>query len=206
MVFGDLVQALKSLYVDGKILHRDIAIKNAIIVHQCNDDRARGVLIDLDLALDLSDAHSPQPLIGSDGFMAIGILLGEVHTYRHDLESLFYVFLWLAVGDDREHDDALDILKKLPKASRLRKWCTMDFRSVGQDKRHDMSREGFEAVISEFSSAFAPLQGLAWSLHAILFPIIDGVMFVGTDSSPVAVERMYDDMSKVFYNCPRTII
>lgn len=29
--------------------------------------------------------------------MAIGALNGEVHTFRHDLESFFYVFLWICV-------------------------------------------------------------------------------------------------------------
>ncbi|KAI9810558.1 MAG: hypothetical protein M1826_003514 [Phylliscum demangeonii] len=34
---------------------------------------------------------------GSMQFMAIGALYGHWHTYRHDLEPVFYVFLWACI-------------------------------------------------------------------------------------------------------------
>ena len=46
-------------------------------------------------------------------FIAIEVLEGKPHTYRHDLESFFYVFLWVTVqGRD----------KTLLKTSQLRDW------------------------------------------------------------------------------------
>ena len=30
-------------------------------------------------------------------FMAIEVLQGKGHTYRHDLESFFYVFIWMCI-------------------------------------------------------------------------------------------------------------
>lgn len=201
-VLCDLVKALRSLYMDGRIIHRDIAIKNVVITSRHSADSPKGVLIDFDQALDLDNVRAVEPLVGSDGFMAIGILSGKPHTYRHDLESLFYVFLWFAIGNDHEHDDAYDILGGLPKTSRLWKWCSMDFRSVGRAKAADMSPEGFLGILGEFSADFAPLRGLAKELHALVFPVRDGKIFTGTETEQVAVERLYNGMADAFNRSP----
>ncbi|EHK21283.1 uncharacterized protein TRIVIDRAFT_134280, partial [Trichoderma virens Gv29-8] len=203
-VLGDLVKALQSLYVDGRMLHRDIAIKNLIINPEPSIKGSRGVLIDFDAALDLDKASDVEPLVGSDGFMAIGILLGERHTYRHDLESLFYVFLWLAIANDSEHDHAHEILERLPDDSRLRKWCSMDFRAVGEAKTADMSPKGFEGILGEFSTEFIPLKDLAKELHELLFPMHDGMILTGTEIKSEAVKRLYEKMSKAFYDRAHT--
>lgn len=198
-VLGDLVKALRSLYVDGRMLHRDISIKNLVInTSQSSADSPKGLLSNFDLALDLEDVRAVEPMVGSDGFRAIGILSGHPHTYRHDLESLFYVFLWFAIGNDHEHDNVHDILEGLPKTSRLWKWCSMDFPSVGQAKAADMSPEGFPGVLEEFSADFAPLRGLAKELHTLLFPVHDGKIFTGTDAEQKGVERLYDGMADAF--------
>jgi len=197
-VLRDLVRALQSLYVDARILHRDVAIKNLIITPQHSADGPKGVLIDFNYALDLDNARPVEPMVGSDGFMAIGILLGQRHTYRHDLESLFYVFLWIAIANDRERDDANDVLEGMPKTSRLWKWCTMDFGAVRRDKAADMSPEGFEGILGEFCSDFAPLRGLARELHALIFPVRDGEVFTGTETDQVDVEKLYDGMADAF--------
>ncbi|KAJ5244000.1 Protein kinase-like domain protein [Penicillium chrysogenum] len=197
-VLRDLVKALQSLYVNARILHRDVAIKNLIITPQHSTDSPRGVLLDFNFALDLDNVRPIEPMVGSDGFMAIGILSGQRHTYRHDLESLFYVFLWIAIANDRVHGEANDILEGLPKTSRLWKWCTMDFGAVGRDKAADMSPEGFEGILDEFSSDFAPLRGLAKELHALIFPVRDGKIFTGTETDQVAVQRLYDGFADAF--------
>lgn len=114
-VLRDLIKALQSLYVNARVLHRDVAIKNLIITPQHNADSPKGVLLDFNAALDLDHVRPIEPMVGSDGFRAIGILSGQRHTYRHDLESLFYVFLWIGIANDRVHDEANDILKGMPK-------------------------------------------------------------------------------------------
>ena len=197
-VLHDLVKALQSLYINARILHRDVAIKNLIITPQHSADSPKGVLLDFNFALDLDNVRPIEPMVGSDGFMAIGILSGQRHTYRHDLESLFYVFLWIAIANDRVHDEANDILKGMPKTSRLWKWCSMDFGALGQDKATDMSPEGFKGILDEFSSDFAPLRGLAKELHALIFPVRDGKIFTGTETDQVAVQRLYDRMADTF--------
>ncbi|KAK4462895.1 hypothetical protein QBC42DRAFT_296472 [Cladorrhinum samala] len=72
-VMWDLVEGLRSLHLDGRMLHRDVAVKSAV--------------------LDIDNRRPVEPLVGWDGFMAIGILSWRPHTYRHELESLFYMFL-----------------------------------------------------------------------------------------------------------------
>lgn len=211
MVLSDFVKALRSLYVDGRMLHRDIAIKNMVMAPRHSGpgtsvNNLMGVLIDFDQALDLDNVHdiSIDQMIGSQGFMSIGILTGSRHTYRHDLESLFYVFLWLAIGNDHEHDNAWLILDGLPKASRLRKWCSRDFESMKYAKYADMTPEGFLGVLEEFSADFAPLRDLAKELHGLLFPLRDGKIFIGTEMAPVAVEQLYDGMAKAFERSANT--
>ncbi|CAG7555255.1 unnamed protein product [Fusarium equiseti] len=197
-VLHDLVKALQSLYMNARILHRDVAIKNLIIVPQHGEGSPKGVLLDFNFALDLDNIRPIEPMVGSDGFMAIGILSGQRHTYRHDLESLFYVFLWIAIANDRVHDEVHGILEGMTRTSRLRKWCTMDFGAVGRDKAADMSPEGFEGILNEFSSAFTPLRGLAKELHELIFPVRDGKIFTGTDTDQVAIQRLYDGMAGAF--------
>ncbi len=153
----DVVKALKSLYEDGKILHRDICVKNLIIPIRCRGEDEKGVLIDLDGALDLEKGPARRgELVGSEGFMAIGILIGDPHTYRHDLESLFYIFLWISICNDREYDDERS-LRHQPETSRLWGWCSMNFRAVPQNKLVDMSQEGFPKILAEFSTGFLGL-------------------------------------------------
>ncbi len=79
--------------MNTRILYRDVAIKNLIITPQHSADNPKGVLLDFNFALDLDNVRLIELIVRSDGFMAIGIFSGQRHTYRHDLESLFYVFL-----------------------------------------------------------------------------------------------------------------
>lgn len=154
----DVVKALRCLYQDGKILHRDICIKNLIVASRRNEGDAKGVLIDLDGALDMEkDPARKGGLIGSERVMAIGILFGDPHTYRQDLESLFYVFLWVAICNDHEHNDQ-ESLRCHPKTSRLWSWCSMDFKSVSRNKTIDMNPDKFLRILNEFSKEFELLE------------------------------------------------
>lgn len=83
----------ESLYKAG-FLHRDISINNLMINMDVNDNSSwRSFLIDLDLAIETSRsvASGAKGRTGTRAFMAIGVLLGEQHSFRHDLESFFWV-------------------------------------------------------------------------------------------------------------------
>ena len=92
----DAIKAHRSLYTVGKILHRDISENNIIITDPEKTGGFAGMLIDLDLAKEVGKGPSgARHRTGTMEFMAIEVLLGYAHTYRHDLESFFYVLLWL---------------------------------------------------------------------------------------------------------------
>ncbi|EDN06556.1 predicted protein [Histoplasma mississippiense (nom. inval.)] len=90
----DAIKAHRSLYLDGNILHRDISENNIIITDPDKADGYSGMLIDLDLAKEVGSGRSgARHQTGTMEFMAIEVLLNIDHTYRHDLESFFYVLM-----------------------------------------------------------------------------------------------------------------
>ena len=101
ITFRDLLEALrdaiagyKSLLEDGKILHRDISENNITIVEAVAKRDPKGMLIDLDLAKELDSLPSvASHRTGTIQFIAIEVRQGKGYTYRHDLESFFYVFI-----------------------------------------------------------------------------------------------------------------
>ena len=187
----DIVKALHSLYTDAKILHRDVSPRNIIIVHDNRGeaDAPTGLLIDLDFALDLSNPPADKMLVGSQGFMAVGILGGDDHTYRHDLESLFYVFLQMAICHNGVSSN------QIPAGSRLHNWRGKDFLACFVTKRKDMQPAEFsELVEMEFTETFKPYRPLANALHQLLFPDGNGKLFIGTEFGHDAVEHLYGGM------------
>ena len=90
----DAIKAHRSLYTAGKILHRDISENNIIITNPKETNGFSGMLIDEDLAKEIGSGPSgARHQTGTMEFMAIEVLLRVSHTYRHDLESFFYVLL-----------------------------------------------------------------------------------------------------------------
>ena len=59
----------------------------------------RSFLIDLDLAIreNQEGASGAKGKTGTRAFMAIGALLGEQHSFMHDLESFFWVLFWICI-------------------------------------------------------------------------------------------------------------
>ncbi|KAK7408557.1 hypothetical protein QQX98_009262 [Neonectria punicea] len=195
VVLHDIVRALRSLHLQANILHRDVSPQNIIIAtrNRQDPDAPAGMLIDLDLALDLANPPSERRLVGSRGFMAIGILGGDHRTYRHDLESLFYVFLWMAIC----HDGATS--HHVPDKSRLHAWRGTDFLAVFHKKKEDMQPTEFSKwAEDEFTPPFRPYLPLAATVHQLLFPIRNGKIFIGTDPEPDARERLYAGMMTAF--------
>ena len=123
--------------------------------------------------------------------MAIGVLKGERHTYRHDLESLFYVFLWTIITDHKSSS---------PLGSKLEAWSrgTWDDPALPQRKLLDMTRDGFQTILKEFGPQYHSLKLLAERLHEILFPLREGAIWTGTDLSREGTDKLYDGMIRVF--------
>jgi len=186
----DVVKAHRSLYRDGKILHRDISVNNIIITDAVHEGDPKGMLIDLDLAKDLEGGPSgARHRTGTMEFMAIEVLKDSQHTYRHDLESLFYVFLWVIIA----HHEGAGC--SLPEESLLRNWYRGSYAQIADMKRSHMDKFRFKDIIAEFPAGFESCKGLAEELRDILFPIVDGGLFTGTYGEP---ETMYKPMIEAF--------
>jgi serine/threonine protein kinase len=91
----DTIKAYQSLLSNAKILHQDISENNIIITDPKMAGGFTGMLIDLDLAIVDGERTGGRHMTGTMDFMAIDVLRGVEHTYRYDLESFFYVLLWI---------------------------------------------------------------------------------------------------------------
>ncbi|PQE24972.1 serine threonine- kinase Sgk2 protein [Rutstroemia sp. NJR-2017a BVV2] len=196
-VLRDAIRGHRSLLEDGKILHRDISENNIIITELPAEGDPKGRLIDLDLAKELDSMPSgARHRTGTIQFMAIEVLEGNGHTYRHDLESFFYVFLWMCIryGYEGIGRQKLNTLMR-PKTNILRGWYTGTYTEIANTKQGHMGKNRFEKIIAEFAPKFENLKLLARELRSVLFPIRDGDIFTGTfhDSN-----IMYDGMIVAF--------
>jgi serine/threonine protein kinase len=84
------------LYEIPKILHRDISLDNLMLRKE--GDKIYAVLNDFDLAVSADvKSMSSKHRTGTKPFMAIDLIHPDptVHMYRHDLESMFYVLVWI---------------------------------------------------------------------------------------------------------------
>ncbi|EQL00356.1 serine/threonine-protein kinase Sgk2 [Ophiocordyceps sinensis CO18] len=123
--------------------------------------------------------------------MAIEVLLQVSHTYRHDLESFFYVLIWQCA----HRGWALaGTYKKPPKGPVLSHWYTGTYDTIARGKRGDMDKNGFEAILREYPPAFECVKPLCRTIRDVLFPYFGG-LFTGT---PVDPKIMYDPIIKAF--------
>ena len=79
---------------EAGFLHRDVSINNLMINKDKNNPSWLSFLIDLDFAIKEEDALANETT-GTWVFMACDVLLGERHTFMHDLESFFWVLYWM---------------------------------------------------------------------------------------------------------------
>ncbi|KAI9783266.1 MAG: hypothetical protein M1839_004106 [Geoglossum umbratile] len=192
-VCRDVIKGHRSLYQDGRILHRDVSVNNVTITNAENEEDPRGMLIDLDLAKELGSGPSgARHRTGTMEFMAIEVLKGKAHTYRHDLESFFYVFLWVIIRYGQETDN------NLPTKSRLQGWYTGTYDEIARNKTGDMDKKAFKDIVAEFPLQFEGVKHLAEELRYVLFPIQDEALFTGTYGEPKWINSIYDSMVNAF--------
>jgi Fungal protein kinase len=195
--FRDAIKAHRSLLMDGKILHRDISENNTIITDPRKADGFAGTLIDLDLAKELGSGPSgARHRTGTMQFMAIEVLLGISHTYRHDLESFFYVLLWLCA---RHGWDFVQNPKGRPQGSMFTGWYTGSYKEIANKKLGNMDKgkgKGLEVIMEEFPPLFDCVKALCKVIRDVLFPYRDG-LFTGT---PKDAEVLYGPITEAFDN------
>ncbi|KJK86574.1 hypothetical protein H633G_09576 [Metarhizium anisopliae BRIP 53284] len=167
----DAIRAHQSLYTAGNILHRDISSNNIIITNPETVDGFRGMLIDLDLAkVRDSGPSGARHQTGTMQFMAIEVLRRVDHTYRHDLESFFYVLLWMCARCSWNNRFGRGG-EKPPKDSLLRRWEIGSFKYIAAAKEGDMSVNALERIMGEFPEVFDIVKPLCLKIRKILFPL-----------------------------------
>ncbi|KAA8912096.1 hypothetical protein FN846DRAFT_933736 [Sphaerosporella brunnea] len=88
------IEGHRHMYTAHQVLHRDVSVNNIIIL-----PGSGGALIDFDLAVRMTRTAGSGAThrTGTFEFMAYGVLAGAQHTALHDLESFYYVLLWLCI-------------------------------------------------------------------------------------------------------------
>ncbi|CCU83174.1 serine/threonine-protein kinase Sgk2 [Blumeria hordei DH14] len=174
IVLRDAILGHQNLFMEKKIIHSDISDTNIIIVTPTEDDRSRGMLIDLDhsLALDYNNLEFliKRP-VGTIKFMALQPLdlirrprfLREEpfkRSYFHDLESFLYVFLTGCVEYGRDPG--------LPRID-LDSWCKNEIDELIKSKRNDVLKNFKDLISKKFSSSFVDARELAKELQELIF-------------------------------------
>lgn len=192
----DAIRAHRSLYLKGGILHRDISSNNIIITNPGRSKGFNGMLIDLDLAKERDSGPSgARHQTGTMQFMAIEVLRGIDHTYRHDLESFFYVLLWMCARCSWDRFSGSG--EEKPAESDLRNWEIGNFKEIAKAKEGDMTVNGLERIMSEFPKAFDGFKPLCLRIRRLLFPLDkDERMMIGTPAG--GPERLYGAILSAF--------
>lgn len=163
----------QSLHKAG-ILHRDISPHNLMINENKNNNNNPSwpaFLIDLDLAIreqrECPAPESNDSKTSTRPFMAIGALMGEKHSFMHDLESLFWVIFWICI-----HYEATGSKARRRAVAIFDRWCFVDTDDLA------VMKQGF--VFTEvdflrwadkyFTLYYKPLVSCVNALRKVVFP------------------------------------
>ncbi|OAA54288.1 Protein kinase-like domain protein [Niveomyces insectorum RCEF 264] len=159
------IEGHESLHKAG-FLHRDISINNLMINEDTNNPSLASFLIDLDLAVRerRDGASGARGKTGTRAFMAIGALLGEQHSFMHDLESFFWVLFWICV-----HYQGPDQGRVVP---RFDKWNSVDMEELARLKKGEIDHEGdfLRTAEANFTTYFRPMIPWVNRLRKAVFP------------------------------------
>ncbi|KAJ6035930.1 hypothetical protein N7540_000209 [Penicillium herquei] len=202
----------------GKSLHRFesipgllYALRDALKGHRSfaeeNPEETRDFLIDLDLATPVTSPSKQFESVGTAPFRAIGVLQAYLpnnpQTYRHDLESFFYTFLFLAIC--KKPVPVGENQLQLPAKSVLQRWNQGRPVDKARAKTEDMHVGRFRIILDEFTPDFKLLSGLAEEIRDLLFPLRDGRLWTGTDHAADGTSALYDRMIDAFDKATRLV-
>ncbi|OBS20584.1 hypothetical protein FPOA_06941 [Fusarium poae] len=163
--FERCIQGHESLYKAG-LLHRDISVNNLMINEDGDNPSWSSFLIDLDLAIKESRevASGAKGKTGTRAFMAIGALLGEQHSFMHDLESFFWVLFWICI-----HYNGADETRVVQEFD---KWNYVDTGELANLKKGQVSHEGdfIKTAKENFTSYYQPLVPWVNRVRKVVFP------------------------------------
>ncbi|KAJ1944032.1 hypothetical protein EC988_006092, partial [Linderina pennispora] len=188
VVLGDAMRCHSEVVSRCSILHRDISSNNILVVRE-EGKPARGLLIDFDCALDLSNSRGPNlETRGTAPFMSINNLLRSdvERSVLDDWESLIYLICWCStMGFTPDCKQQLEKSKDLGIGS----WRAGASESAGRAKRiHMAAIDDFDRyIVSHFKrdqDCVEDIRRLAKSLYTDLFEngTLDDSRFEGVTS------------------------
>ncbi|KAM7182558.1 hypothetical protein V8F33_014221 [Rhypophila sp. PSN 637] len=158
---ADCIEGHESLRQKAGLLHRDISIGNLMISKDSG-----GFLIDLDLAVreQRVGASGGKGKTGTRAFMAIGALLGEQHSFMHDLESFFWVLFWICIHCDGSGQGKV--------VTKYDKWNFADTEWLALIKVGTISDETdfIKEVQESFTLYYQPMVPWVIKLRKVVFP------------------------------------
>jgi len=97
--------------------------------------------------------------------MAIGVLLGEIHSAWHDFKSFFWVLFWICI-----HYNGLN--KKGNIVNRFNKWNSVDTEELAKIKKKEVDDKGdfFKGADNNFLLYYQPLIPWVNRLQKVVFP------------------------------------
>ncbi|KAL6239577.1 hypothetical protein BDW75DRAFT_250426 [Aspergillus navahoensis] len=160
------IEGYKSLHMKAGLLQGDISTGN-LILNQEENPSWPAFLIDLDLAIreQREGPSGARAKTGTRAFMAIGLLLGERHSFMHDLESFFWVILWICI-----HYDGPNGSRVVP---RFEKWNYADMEELAGMKLGVVAKESIFLKIAtdNFTSHYEALIPWVNRLRKEVFPL-----------------------------------
>ncbi|KAJ3453073.1 hypothetical protein MRS44_018728 [Fusarium solani] len=163
--FERCIEGHESLHRAG-LLHRDVSINNLMINEDDDNPSWPAFVIDLDLAIKESReaASVAKGKTGTRAFMAIGALLGEQHSFMHDLESFFWVLFWICIHYNGPGENRV--------VQEFDKWNYVDMKELAKLKLGTVAKEGIfmDTISDNFTQHYEPLIPLLNGLRKLIFP------------------------------------
>ncbi|GIK06015.1 hypothetical protein Aspvir_010133 [Aspergillus viridinutans] len=160
------IQGYESLHKNTGLLQGDISTGNLILNEEEDNPSWPAFLIDLDLAIKerRERPSGARAKTGTRAFMAIGLLLGERHSFMHDLESFFWIIFWICI-----HYEGPTAGRVVPK---FEKWNYVDMEELAELKKGAVAHEGdFISMVNEYFTGFyKPLVAWVNRLRKVVFP------------------------------------
>ncbi|VCU40804.1 Bgt-50662 [Blumeria graminis f. sp. tritici] len=195
----DAIKAHMSLLIEAKILHRDISVNNIILIGPEDTTDYGGRLIDLDLATLFKSGKEQDKrgvMTGTTQFMALEILKGSCsstgvgvsHKYRHDMESFFYVLLWICIRCGWADD-------KSPYEGLLMTWYIGTAEEIFSKKKGHLQEDFFKnELLPLFSPIFEDLKPLVSEIWREQF-LKDNELYIDKDMDE---KELYDPIIEAF--------
>ncbi|KAE8335194.1 hypothetical protein BDV24DRAFT_169466 [Aspergillus arachidicola] len=160
------IEGYESLHTKAGVLQADISTGNLMINEDEDNDSWPAFLIDLDLAIkeDRERASGARGKTGTRAFMAIGLLLGEKHSFWHDLESFFWVLFWICIHYDGPG--------KFTGPTNFDCWNYDEDQKLANSKRGIVADEvDFDNIMDRyFTPYYQPLASYVKKLRRVVFP------------------------------------